>query len=111
MEESGCEENIYTVSREFYVSCFYRSNCQARTFRKKVAHLPSFEDEEETLKEARWSVVMNNAHICSGHPISNCGLSRPPLSVLPHLGAHPKNHFHPIAAFSPDFAAYQIMDF
>lgn len=44
---------------------------------KKAARLPSFEDEEEALKEARWSVVMNNAHICSGHPISNCGLSRP----------------------------------
>jgi hypothetical protein len=52
---------------------------------------------------------MNNAHICSGHPISNCPSF--PSSVLPHLGAHPKNHFHPIAAFSPDFAAYQIMEF
>lgn len=34
------------------------------------------------IKKARWSVVMNNAHICSGHPISNCDPSPSHLLYL-----------------------------
>lgn len=39
-----------------------------------------FTPRRRGIKEVRWSVVMNNAHICSGHPISN---TPPPL--LPHF--------------------------
>ena len=77
--------------------------------RERSGRLLSLKDD--SIQKVCWSVVMNNVHICSGRPISNCYPARPRDILLLHLAPHPKNHFHPIAAFSLDFAAYQIMEF
>lgn len=49
---------------------------------KRSGRLPSGEDE--SIQKGRWSVVMNNVHICSGRPISNSYPLGPARSLL-HL--------------------------
>ena len=49
---------------------------------KRSGCLPSGKDE--SIQKGRWSVVMNNVHICSGRPISNSYPLGPARSLL-HL--------------------------